>query len=135
MDKENATKGDGCCEKRWKTVDSYKSKSRDIRLVEWPGTGKQVGILRMNCAEIQKARFEAIEYFDKKNIKIDLFSSAALDAEEMVQQCHIFLIDPDASNPNYRVFRGADEARNRLTDDERYYFCQKYNELFNESGR
>ena len=109
----------------------YKSKSRTIKSCEWPGTGKPVGLLKLNCAELQQARFAAIEHFDKKNIELTIFSASALDAEEMVQQCYLFLIDPEANNPKYRIFSSADEARSELDDDERVYFCRKYNAIYN----
>jgi len=122
---EEQTSGRG-----WKTVDYYSSKHREIKLVDWPESDKQVGVLELNCDELQKARLAAIEHFRKQNIELTIFTSAALDAEEMVQQCCIFLIDPEAKNPSYKIFRGADEARKRLTNTERFYFCSKYSELF-----
>jgi hypothetical protein len=117
-------------ERKWKTVDYYLPKTRNINLVPWPGTDKEVGILELNCDELQKARFAAIEHFAKNNIELNIFSTGILDSEEMVQQCYLFLIDPEARNYKYKVFRGADEARKKLTDDMRFYFCQQYNRLY-----
>jgi hypothetical protein len=119
-------------EKR-KSVANYKGRFRVVEKVEWPEAGKEVGILKMTCAELQQARFAAIEHFDKKNVELTVFSAQALDAEEMTQQCFLFLLDPDSKNPEWRIFSSADEARKLLTNDERYYFCGKYNELYEAS--
>lgn len=118
-------------ERQWKTIDYYQPKIREIKLAEWPGSEKQIGVLKLNCDELQKARFAAIEHFQKQNIELTLFTSQALEAEEMLQQCAMFLIDPDAKNPSYRIFRGADEARKRLTDDDRFNLIRLYNVLYN----
>lgn len=112
------------------TSKDYISQHREIVLISWPGNDKEVGLLKLNCAELQQAYFESRRRFDKQQIRMDVFAEEALSAEEMVQQCYLMLIDPEARNPKYKVFKSADEARNLLDDDMREYFVKAYNDCY-----
>lgn len=117
-------------EKKHKTIDDYASSTREVNTVPWPGTDKLVGIMHLAVGELQDAHFEAREWFKKKSREVDLASMVELEREEVVQQCYRMLIDPDAKNADYRIFRSVSEARERLTAYEINNLCAQYQKLY-----
>jgi len=104
-------------------------KGRDLRTVhavDWPGVpGKKVGLLELRCNELLDAYFAARETFSRKGWEdIDAVAAVAFADELNLQYCFRMLVDPDACNPKFQVFKTADEARERLSAAERSYFVE-----------
>lgn len=112
------------------TIDDLKPYIREVEVVDWPGTDRKVGLMRLNCEELQQAYFAMREHFRRQGQPVDLFSQEEHEAEEMLQQVYRMLIDPSSKVADYRVFSSADQARKRLDAYERRFFCALHNELY-----
>lgn len=96
---------------------------RDVRQTEWPGLERQIGVLELRCSEIQSAYFAARERFAKAGLAtIDPQALDAFGEELEIQCCFRMLVDPEAREAKWRLFKTADECRERLSPDERGYF-------------
>lgn len=101
--------------------------SPDIRIVnrlKWPGTEREVGILDLRCSELEDCEVDAREHLVRRGLNIDAPTSAALlERELQVQIAWRILVEPDSKGqPQYRLFKTADETRTRLDPDTRGYF-------------
>lgn len=110
----------------------FKAADREIAVVPWPGTGQQVGVLLLNCAELQQAHLDARRRFRKMGQDLDLYSAEELEAEEMLQQCYLMLVDPSARVATARIFESADQARDVLDANERALFCGEHQKQMQE---
>ena len=95
-------------------IDRILSVLRDIKLVKYPGTDEDVGLMLLHCDELQEAHFAAKNWFVKKCQDVDDASHIHFLSEEEVQQCHRFLIDPDSGNGEEKLFASDKEARKKL---------------------
>jgi hypothetical protein len=97
---------------------------RDVHPVDWPGVeGRKVGLMELRCSEIQAAYFAARDRFARKGLAtIDEAARDAFDEELEVQYCYLMLVDPEARAAKFRMFKTADECRDRLDPDERGFF-------------
>ena len=109
------------------TIDDIEGDVRDIKVIKWPGTDKDVGIMLLRCNELQEAHFDAREWFRKKAQKTDDTSHIQFLVEEEVRQCLRFLIDPESKKAEYKIFANPDIARKRLTQAKRVYLVDQYN--------
>ena len=113
------------------TIDNYKQKKRTVTRIKWPDTDKDVGLMLLNCAELQESYFAARDYFAKKGYQNQAENDMEYEAEKLTQQICRFLIDPESctGEEKYRIFASADECRKSLTANERLFFATKYLEL------
>lgn len=96
---------------------------RDVHEVAWPGSDKTVSLLQLSCAEIDDALTASRERLRKRGLSIDAPAVAImLTNEDHVQLCYRALLEPGARDPKARLFKSPDEARGRLTGDQRDYF-------------
>lgn len=114
------------------TIRDFKPKDRRVDLVRWPGTERHVGLMQLNCAEVQAAHLAARARFRNRGQDVDEFSRAELQAEESLQCCYLMLIDQDACVADARVFASADQARTELGPDLREYFMNEHVRLQTE---
>lgn len=108
------------------TINDLKPKDREVRLVKWPGSDVEVGLMLLRCNELQEAHLAARAWFRKKGQDIDFASAEELEGEEMLQQVFRMLIDPASCVAKDRVFTTDKEARERITSDERDYFIEQH---------
>ncbi len=101
---------------------------RDITLIDWPGSAKNIGLMLLNCDEVQQCHLEARAWFRRNGQDVDLFSTDELEREERHQQVFRMLVDPDAKTAQSRVFATIAEARKTLLPDELFYFLHKHDE-------
>ncbi len=115
-------------------IGDLKSLKRQIETVPWPGGAeRQVGIMKLNCLELQESYFAARERFEQRQVAVDLLSKPYLDEEEAYQHVYRFLIDPDRRAPPGRVFPNANKVREALTFDEVQYLMREYRRLWESS--
>ena len=119
-------------EKNKLTIENYKQKLRKVEVVEWPDSGKKVGIMQLNYAEIQEAYFAARESFSKRGYQQISADDMEFDTEKLIQRVYLFLVDPDSrtGEKKYRIFNNCDECKQFLTSKEMLYFASNYLELF-----
>lgn len=108
------------------SIDDLQPDVRDVQVIDWPGTDRKVGLLLLRVSELQEAHFAAREHFKRKAATVDWASKVSLDEEEALQQVYRMLIDPDAKAPEYRVFKSPEQARARLTPDQRDHFVGEH---------
>ena len=118
--------------KQKRLIDRILSRERDIKLIQYPGTEENVGLMLLNCSELQESHFTARKWFAKKCQEVDDTSHIQFLAEEEIQQCFSFLIDPDSGNGVDKLFASDKEARKRLGVEERAYFIDQYSAFLNE---
>jgi hypothetical protein len=97
---------------------------RTVHRVRWPGTDKDVGLLMLRCSEIAAAYFDAREWFRRKGLEAieDGSTLEALQQELDLQYCFRMLVDPEAKIADARLFAAVEDARARLSTDERTHF-------------
>lgn len=112
----------------------YKSPTREVKTVDWPGTSKQINVMLLNCGEQQKAAFETQQYFDRMRIPLDNdITSQQYNYELAYQLCFLALIYPDSKRHLDRVFRSVDELKKSCTEDEVNYFIEKQKDFQREA--
>lgn len=114
------------------SIDDLLPDMRDVRVVDWPGTDRKVGLLLLRCAELQDAYFATRERFKRRDQAVDWAAKAQLDEEEGLQQVYRMLIDPEARRPEYRIFKSVEQARERLTPELRDHFVEEHLRLQDE---
>ena len=108
------------------TIDQVKPPGpRDIKSVLWPNAHREVGVMKLNCAELLDAHIAARDYFRKRMVPADMWSAPELEKEEQVQQVARMLVDPE----------DADEARRRCDYVEREFWCTQYMLLHGEKAQ
>ena len=114
------------------TIEKYKSKSRKVTKIQWPGGEKEIGILQLNFSEIQESYFYARETFAKKGYQKIENDNDEFDNEKLIQRVYRFLVDPESctGEKKYRIFRDPDECKQMLTVNEMIYFATKYLEAY-----
>lgn len=117
------------------TIDDIKPDLREVKAVEWPGTGRQVGVLHLNVGELLEAHAAARETCKRRGIPADMWSAEAIEAEEMTQQCYRMLVDPEARIADARVFTSIEQVRKRLDAEERGHFCAQHERLYGAAAR
>lgn len=117
------------------SIDDIKPPVRDVTVVTWPGTGREVGLLHLNVGELMDAHVEARAYCAKRAVPADPWSGEAIEQEEMTQQCLRMLVDPDAKVAEARVFSSIDQVRKRLDAEERVWFCAQHERLYGLRAR
>jgi hypothetical protein len=118
------------------TIEDIKPKGpRDIRRVPWLGTDREVGLMQLSCAELLDAHVAARDYFRKRAVPADMWSANELEKEEMVHQCSLMLVDPDDRTGASKIFKNADEARQRLTHVERAFWMAHHEISFGERAQ
>lgn len=101
---------------------------RTVHRVKWPGTDKDVGLLMLRCSEIASAYFDAREWFRRKGLGAieDGSTLEALQQELDLQYCFRMLVDPEAKIADARLFATVEDARARLSTDERTWFVDQH---------
>lgn len=114
------------------TIKDYKGEDREVHVIAWPGTDRLVGLMLLHCDELQAAHFDARKRFRDKGQDVDEHSELELTREEQLQLCYRMLIDPEARVPAARIFKSPNEARARLSPDERQLFVGEHIRLQTE---
>lgn len=121
--------------KRSYLIDELKPDEREVTVIKWPGTDRDVGLLHLNVGELLDAHCAARELFRKRGIAADPWSSEALEQEEMTQQVFRMLVEPDARVADARVFQSVDQCRKRLDAEERSWFCVQHERSYGLAAR
>lgn len=103
---------------------------RDIDVIKWPGTEKEVGLMLLNVGEIMDAHIDARAYFRKQAQDVDLFSQNELLREEEHQMIYRMIVDHACKVGKDRVFSSMDDVRKHLLPDEREYFIALHTKRF-----
>lgn len=104
----------------------YKAPERMVRVVQWPGLQREVGVLRLVCSEIQAAYFAAREHFSRQRRELDAVAQRPFQDEVDYQLVALMLIDPSSRRPEDRICRNADELRRALEPDEVAWFLEQH---------
>jgi hypothetical protein len=107
----------------------YLSGVRETVLLPWPGTGKQVALLLLSCADVQDAAFEAAEHFARRRQRTDGVLTDLFQWEWEYQLVARMLLDPDSKRPQDRIFTDATQLRAALTPDLVQWFLDRHAEL------
>lgn len=110
---------------RW-SIREYKSARRRVETITWPGTDREVGLLYLHCIDQQKAYFEARKHFDRQNQPIEPLTIDQFNLEIDYQLIYRMLLEPDAENPEARLFRSVSEVRAELTPNEAVNFIGEH---------
>lgn len=117
------------------TVKTYLSEQRVIKVVPWPGIEKDVGILVLNCDDIQSAVFEARSHFDRQRQPVDALAEQWFLHEIEYQLVRRILIDPDSKNPSDRIFLSAAQFRKAMSPDLVQWFLDRHAEAKDEHAK
>lgn len=109
-------------------LSTYVSDQRAIRIVDWPGVDKPVGILLLRCEDVQDAAFEARARFERKRHPVDGTFAELFRYEWEYQLVARMLVDPEQPGPEGRLMSG-DQARASLTPDQVAWFLSQHGEL------
>jgi len=110
-------------------IRNFKPACRRIEIVEWPGTGNDVGLLYLSCSEQQEAYFAARDHFARKGQEVDTASASQLDSEHGYQLCLRMIVSAESPTKPQQIFRNADEARKELSPNEAEWFVNEHIKL------
>lgn len=103
------------------TIRDFKSEGRAIDQVNWPGTGRKVGVLYLHCADYQQAYFAARERFEDMRVPVDPVGDPFFDREYSWQLCNLMLIQPGIRQVK-SLFKDIEQARRELEPNEVDFF-------------
>ncbi len=95
-------------------LEKLKAGTKNVKVIDWPGTEDKVGISILTEAETQEAAFDTERLFKKHGIEYSFAVSDAYQAERNTQTLVRALVDPDKRDPKgnpVRLFKNADELR------------------------
>lgn len=95
-----------------------------IKIVQWPGKDRTVGIKILSCHDFQQADFETQKYFKNQKIDLTIFNNDEYEMEKDLRVLVRFLVEDEDGE---QVFKKPSEARKDLTLQERGYFNDHYN--------
>ncbi len=114
------------------TLADYKGTERHVRRVPWPGLQREIGVLRLVCAEIQQAYFAAREHFSRQRQAVDGAGQRLFQDEVDFQLVYRMLIAPDSKRPEDRICKSVDELRRLLEPDEVAHFLELHQRMQEE---
>lgn len=114
------------------SIKDIRADQREVSLIKWPGTEKEIGLMLLRCGEIQEAHFAAVEWFQKKIQLMDGVNLAEFIREKERQEIFRMLLQPDSKRPQDRLFNSAEDVRRELDLDEVAYFQAEHQRLTEE---
>ncbi len=105
---------------------------REVFQVGWPGTGREVGLMLLRCAEVQEAHFAAVDRFRRAVQPADGVGLSEFLREVERQQVFRMVLQPGSRRPEDRLFDSADAVRKALDLDEVAFFQREHERLSTE---
>ncbi len=105
-------------------LEKLKAGARNLRVIDFPGSDRKVGLRVLTNAESQAAFFAAAEHFEKRGVEIGADTIEAFEDEHTVQQLALALRDPD--DPDTAFAKNADQLRALITRDEKSALVDEY---------
>lgn len=117
-------------------IDTLKAGKHAVKVIDWPGTNKKIGITVLTDQEFSDAHFAVEQVFKKNGVE---FSAATVDLYTSEQNTQILaraLVHPENRHKNgdpVRFFSSADELRELLAhQDVKAELNQEYKQWQND---
>jgi len=111
-------------------VEKLKLGKRNVKIVAFPGTDEQIGIVPLAENDIQEALFTTEKVFKEAGIEVNAMTMGAYTSEFNLQILYRALVDPEKKKPDgtfERYFRTADELRGVIKAEAKSILVDEYN--------
>ena len=111
-------------------IDILKAGKKNVKVVKWPGTEEDVGIIVLTEAETQEAQFAAERLFKDENIEVSAVTLGAYQSEANTQILWRALVSPEKKTKDgthERYFKSVDELRGLIRREAKEALVEEYN--------